>query len=598
MSQLEDSRTVRSIAHLLLLALGFVLPFEAPLFSLGPLVITLPELFLYLLCAIWGTAIWYRAIFFPGTLARARTTLGEIAGAPLPRAVALWGAVTILSAVAASNHRLPALKFALRTSSGVLLYFAARDLTQSSSMARRLVMAIVAGAVLSASSTFLEALRPEWSSWWHPFRDTQFSVSGVLRASGTFAFPNIAAMYWEASLPLLLLVPSWENGERSRPERLRFTFRCLLAAILIHAVLASATRASIYGVAFVAALLLVLARLGRRSRRRTPYPAVSRFAFAVLLTEALLAAAAVWQSGATSVTAQRLLWWREGDWYRARYTVEATEPSRMSAGTTQDVRIQVQNVGRATWHSDRAPRVELGYRWDSEGSPPSYDHALEGRRTPLSQDVAPQEVTTIAVRLAVPTRPGTYLLRWDLLVDDGERFSNLGTSPAVQQVVVEPSIETIAGSRPELVEGAGHVPLPSRSQLWVAALRLWRQHPVLGVGPDNFRRRYGEVISPGGGGRYSDERLHANNLYLEVLADMGLAGAAALLVLIHALLTQARRSMRAPDLADPMVVFALLAILAFFVHGLVDYFFEFTPTLDLWWLLLALASQDPLGPSP
>jgi hypothetical protein len=28
-----------------------VLPFEVPLFSLGPLVITLPELFLYLLCA-------------------------------------------------------------------------------------------------------------------------------------------------------------------------------------------------------------------------------------------------------------------------------------------------------------------------------------------------------------------------------------------------------------------------------------------------------------------------------------------------------------------------------------------------------------------
>ena len=287
MSQLEDSKTFGFFAQLLLLALGFVLPFEVPLFSLGPLVITLPELSLYLLLAIWVAALWYQALFIPGTLARARTTLGEITVTPLPRAVVLWMAVTILSAVAASNYRLPALKFALRTSSGVLLYFAARDVTRSSSMARRLVMAIVAGAVLSASSTFLEALRPEWSSWWQPFRGQQFSVSGVLRASGTFAFPNIAAMYWEATLPLLLLVPSWENPEMGRPERLRFAFRCLLAAVIIHAILASATRASIYGAAFVAILLLVLSRVDRRSRRRTPNAAVSRFAFAILLTEVL-----------------------------------------------------------------------------------------------------------------------------------------------------------------------------------------------------------------------------------------------------------------------------------------------------------------------
>jgi hypothetical protein len=35
-----------------------------------------------------------------------------------------------------------------------------------------------------------------------------------------------------------------------------------------------------------------------------------------------------------------------------------------------------------------------------------------------------------------------------------------------------------------------------------------------------------------------------------------------------------------------------VAIGTFFVHGCVDYFFEFTPTFGLWWLLLAL-----VGPS-
>jgi hypothetical protein len=329
-----------------------------------------------------------------------------------------------------------------------------------------------------------------------------------------------------------------------------------------------------------------------------PDAALSQFAIVVLLTEVLLTAMVLWQSGASSVIAQRVFWWRERDWYRAHYIVDAKEPRRMIAATPDDVRIQVQNVGVATWHSERPPRVLLAYSWENDGPELPYGHRFEGRRTPLIRDVAPEAVATIAVHLDVPARPGTYLLLWDLVVEDGERFSNLGTPPAVQRVLVEPSVTPIDGPHPELLADVGDVSLPSRSQLWIAALRLWRQHPLLGVGPDNFRRRYGEAIRPEGGGHYADERLHANNLYLEVLADLGLAGAASLLALVYALAIQARRSTSPAGPSDPLVVFALLAILTFFVHGLVDYFFEFTPTLGLWWLLLALASRDLRRPSP
>ena len=58
-----------------------------------------------------------------------------------------------------------------------------------------------------------------------------------------------------------------------------------------------------------------------------------------------------------------------------------------------------------------------------------------------------------------------------------------------------------------------------RGILWRAAFVAWRAHPLLGIGPDNFRHRSREFL-----GRASDERMHANSLYFETLADLGCAG--------------------------------------------------------------------------
>ena len=63
-----------------------------------------------------------------------------------------------------------------------------------------------------------------------------------------------------------------------------------------------------------------------------------------------------------------------------------------------------------------------------------------------------------------------------------------------------------------------------RSVLWQTACTIAREHPVLGIGPDNFRHTYGRYL----GLAAWDERVHANNSYLEVLAGMGAIGVAAL----------------------------------------------------------------------
>jgi putative inorganic carbon (HCO3(-)) transporter len=134
--------------------------------------------------------------------------------------------------------------------------------------------------------------------------------------------------------------------------------------------------------------------------------------------------------------------------------------------------------------------------------------------------------------------------------------------------------------------------VPSRRELWRAAVRLWRNHPLLGVGPDNFRHRYPEVIREGDGGRFEDQRIHANNLYFEVLANLGLAGMATLVLLSYGLW----RAWKASLIGDVecLRLATFVAVGTFFFHGLFDYFLEFTPTFSLWWLLIALAA----GPHP
>ena len=71
----------------------------------------------------------------------------------------------------------------------------------------------------------------------------------------------------------------------------------------------------------------------------------------------------------------------------------------------------------------------------------------------------------------------------------------------------------------------------SRQKLWYAGLLAFRDHPLLGIGPDNFRRAYGHYL----GREQTDDRLHANNFYIEVLATLGIAGLAAFVWLIVAL---------------------------------------------------------------
>jgi O-antigen ligase len=111
--------------------------------------------------------------------------------------------------------------------------------------------------------------------------------------------------------------------------------------------------------------------------------------------------------------------------------------------------------------------------------------------------------------------------------------------------------------------------------------------PLLGVGPDNFRRLYG----PYAGVEAWNQNIYSNNLYLEWFATTGLLGLLAFLWFAWRLGRAVWRGAWGERSGSDAVWQAALAagLLAWFSHGLLDYFYAFTPTYVACWLIVALA---------
>ncbi|HSY24011.1 MAG TPA: O-antigen ligase family protein, partial [Polyangiaceae bacterium] len=234
--------------------------------------------------------------------------------------------------------------------------------------------------------------------------------------------------------------------------------------------------------------------------------------------------------------------------------------------------------------------------WVESGSTVSQAD-FEGIRTDLPVDVPPGGVIDIEALVRGPAEPGDYRLRWDLVQEGVTWFSERGNATP------EVPIEVLRGTAPAVPQTAmdrapvraSDAPAPSRTALWRAAVVLWRQRPILGIGPDNFRRRYEAVLSPAPTGQpYEDDRIHANSLYFETLADLGVAGIAVLAMLGFALVQLARDHAKAGRL---LYLACSVGAGSFFVHGALDYFMEFTPLFSLFWVLLGLAAGCVAPPS-
>jgi O-antigen ligase len=125
---------------------------------------------------------------------------------------------------------------------------------------------------------------------------------------------------------------------------------------------------------------------------------------------------------------------------------------------------------------------------------------------------------------------------------------------------------------------------PARTELWTVAANMLRDHPWLGVGPDNFRWEFAAYS-----GLPADNLgIHAHDQYLETLADTGVLGLVSFLWLITALVRLGLDRARQTVGDWPWRAALLASLAAWLAHALLDDFERFWPTSVAFWLVAGL----------
>jgi O-Antigen ligase len=562
------------------------LPFELNAgIGLGGLVFTNVEMLVLATLALWGLLLLVER-----RLPRCQAVCALAALAFL--------AILLSSAALAPAWRGAALKFTARQAQGILLALCLADqLTiRGWPLARRLGLALIVGAAISATLGLLEVAESEQVlALLGAFKDQPTMAGGLLRLSATFVYANVAAMYYEAALPILLIAA----GLAARwPIRLLL---CTATLALYSATLLTYSRAALVTASAIALLMLLMAfvfgwrrfaqaaaeqRLSRRAARRLGQ-------ICALLLALTLGIVLFSQAFRVRMTAPDL-----ADWYRAEYS--AAPLPRLAPNALVTLPITVRNRGLLTWRSVGLRPVMLSYHWLD----PQTRRVVRynGRRTILPQPVGVGDALLLYADVQAPEKPGDYILAWDMVVEHSSWFSERGNPMAEFPVAVAgPSAAGLPAPAPEPAsmpqQISVHPEPPARSLLWAAALRLWRAHPLLGIGPDVFRHVYGLEL----GLSSWDDRIHTNSLYLELLVGVGSVGLAAFLLLIVLALSSAARvllSLRARGITPDgwLALGCAMGVIAFLIHGALDMFLEYSATyLLLWALIGALCRRAASG---
>ncbi|MES1193385.1 MAG: O-antigen ligase family protein, partial [Solirubrobacterales bacterium] len=142
------------------------------------------------------------------------------------------------------------------------------------------------------------------------------------------------------------------------------------------------------------------------------------------------------------------------------------------------------------------------------------------------------------------------------------------------------------GSGSRLTSGLGS----NRYDFYRVGLDVFADHPIVGIGADNFFQDYLQR------GESNETPRNPHNLALRTLAQTGIVGALLLLTAFGAALAAGWRAMRDPDpLSAAVAGGAVLAFLYWVVHGMTDWFWEWAglgaPAFALLGLACALAPR-------
>ena len=509
---------------------------------------------------------WTVALVSTRTLPAWRTAL------TLPWLLVL--AAVLAAALAAPSHRGNALNMAGRMSLafGVYLLGVNGILTP---VRLRAVLAVTAsaGAVVAVLALLEYFAVDAVLSFLSVFRPWVALVGSQVRAGGPLQYPTIASMFLEIAFAFALgLVLIGVDAQR----RTAAGIFLVVAAVIGQAIVFTFTRA---GLITVASTLAIVAWL--RYRRR----GLDR-GLAALAMIAVLFAVQLLSSRSAESLRLRLTTETTDAWFRAE--ILGPVELQLSTGTRASVPVRLRNTGGTTLDSSAPQPFQLSYHWLAANDDTVV--SWEGLRTPFPVRVAAGSTVALDALVEAPPEPGEYRLMWD--VEHRHRLwysTEPGAAMSTTRVVVSgPRVATTAKAYPATLPAT--VVRPGRAVLWRAAISLLAERPLLGIGPDNYRLRYGESA----GLPAFDRRVHTNNMYIEVLVGAGIVGGVAFAWLCWVVATEVAAALRASrgTTLEPATAAIAAAVVAIGLHGLVDSFLSFTATYTLFAVTLALMSAS------
>lgn len=143
----------------------------------------------------------------------------------------------------------------------------------------------------------------------------------------------------------------------------------------------------------------------------------------------------------------------------------------------------------------------------------------------------------------------------------------------------------VAIARDRVFDAGGFGSEPTRFAIWRSAFRMALDHPLFGVGPDQFLYQYSRrYIEPAAWReRYTS---HPHNIGLDVWLRLGVAGLACVVGITTGLVARVARSM-ASIRADPVAVGGVAALVGGLAHGMFDNGYFLPDLAVLTWLAVA-----------
>lgn len=499
----------------------------------------------------------------------------------------LWPTWHVLSALW-STMPLASAKFGLRVAAGNAAGLAVW-LWAGEPLFRQRFVRVLAGAGLLMTALALgeRALGRTIEPLFLLFRHEPTWMLGEQRLSITFDHANVCAGYFELMVPIAVALAGASK---------RLTTRLLwLGVAAVQAILLSLTysRAGL-GAALVGMIVLGLAAFGARRLRLA--------AVSVVLGATVL--------GAYTLNPEMRA--RVGIDERS-YQVHIVKrgPCRGHAGSAVQVPFRIHNRGTWPLSNRHAPGNLIARLLTERGQ--STD-TPEWLTVPLP-DLPPGLSADVTLTVPLPKLATRYALAVDIERDHVIHVSEVtgklhwfrcaAVAPGTPlQTVSVPSGQT--ARPPEADERLGRRRLLDleRRHYWRAALLLIHNKPWLGWGADQFRRRSGEYLPPGG----HDDRARAHSLWLETWSGLGLVGVIILLLWLFPVLRSVQLAVlgsRRPAPARAGRTTAWLAaagLAAILLHSQVDHFLAYGKIAPIFWslvgLLLATAGGWPWPANP